>query len=185
MESIDFLSRFVIDCDDQVPPVPFLAQSGKTVWSVATDGNMLVGVREGLDLLTFNKALVRKILNYLTTPLKPGFSVAVETLLRWSGPAPTEIPNDEPADSEVGVLAGKLIDLRRLSLLLEAIEVESVYVWDASVTGVWSVGIEWDNGRGRAIIGGINQEPRETDNHFSVPKSEVDQLLELAMQDED
>jgi len=183
MDPVEFLSKFTLGGAESWKARPFLLRAGRVSWSVASSGYMLVALRQSV-VKPFAEAPIEKLVRYLLTPPGPGVEIEVAALRAWAGDPPSGmVPPEEVLEDRVGVLLGRVIDLRKLAWLLQHLEgVSKLYVWDTSETfDVWSLSFEWDQGRGRAIIAGVNWEPEPTDLVFEVEKTVEEDAYDLVM----
>jgi hypothetical protein len=185
MNIIPFLSKFIDESFTRVRSTPFPLRNGKTVWSVVTNGTLFVGVQREVMMLPYKDAPLDLLLPLIKTPVRPGAQVEVKTLLEWSEPISEGVTWSSLDDVEVldylGVVSGVIIDRRKLSFLLQSLEEESVYLWDASnATKLLtpSLGVEWDSGKGRAILAGVDPSKVYSEKVFQPPKSYSDSILE-------
>jgi hypothetical protein len=194
MDPVKFLSQFTLEGSESWKSRPLSLKAGRFFWSVASSGYMLVSLRHPLVKsfadAPFEKLVqegnpipIEKLTQYLVTPPGPGFEIKVEDLRSWAGDPPLEmVPSKKVQENRVGILLGRVIDLRKLAWFLHNLNgVDKLYVWDSSeVFGVWSLSFEWDDGGGRAVIAGVNWEPDPNDPVFKLEENPFDWMLSLS-----
>jgi hypothetical protein len=185
--SISFLNKFAYTNLGTTPPHQI--KDGKSIWSVVDLKFILVGLKSDVaPVATWSNTPAKLQLEYLTIPAKGGFETPVQSLLQFCNCTSTDIPEDNPSYYSMGVISGVVVDLRTVSWILQRLlehRIENTYVWGTSPRGVPSIGFEWNSGKRRVFLGGLDQEVSEGLTVYQPPKSELSSILELAMMEED
>jgi hypothetical protein len=148
-------------------PSPFSLKVKKTVWSIATDGFILLAVKlSGLTLITDTDKEVSKIKNMLLENPNNSIEINVEEFKTWAGETPNKLispGNVEPKYQ--GVILGNLIDKRKLAYLFAKITVSTVSVW-VSEEDTAILCFEPPKGYWRAFIIGLDSKPDGKESIF-------------------
>jgi hypothetical protein len=146
--------RFSIGTE-QWHTIPFSLKTGKTVWSVGTDGHLLLAVK--LSGATFRKDYPEDLPNMLTKPAVNFVEIKLEELKRWAGQAPMLlIPSGDVLFENQGVLLDHIIDRRKLAYLFARITTPVVRAW---VVKPGVLGFEQPNRQWRAFLATCKDKP--------------------------
>ena len=136
---------------------PFCMVVDGQAWSVAAGRAWVWAVRgtSSHAPLDVPSPLVAK---FLGAEPRAALEVDAKKLKEWAGPATMNGSFDE--DGQVlGVIFGKVLDLRRLAVLLDPIPFPKLILWDMTdVLGIRSVGIS-AKGKWRGLLAAVDAEP--------------------------
>ena len=134
---------------------PFSMTLEGQAWSVAAGRAWVFAVRGTSSHAPLESPLVAK---FLGAEPRAALEVDAKKLKEWAGPATMNGSFDEEGQV-CGVLFGKVLDLRRLAVLLDPIPFPKLILWDTTeVVGVRSVGIS-AKGKWRGLLAALYATP--------------------------
>jgi hypothetical protein len=128
---------------------PFSITINKTIWSVATDGFVMLAVK--LPGATLSKGYPEELPGMLSNPPINPIEIDLVRLKEWAGPASIMlVPNGEVGYKDQGMLLDSPIDRRKLAYIFSRITVPTVRAWVAK-PGIL-LGFESIQGNWRAFL---------------------------------
>jgi len=108
--------------------IPFSLKVKKTVWSVATDGHVLLAIK--LPGASPRKDWPEALPGMLTADAVDPVELDMNQLKAWAGEPPTAlIPSGDVDYEHQGVLLGHAVDRRKLAYLFAKMSLPKVNVW--------------------------------------------------------
>ncbi len=147
---------------------PFSVKVHKVVWSVATDGFLLFGVK-GTGAAPGTDLPKDRLTELLGSPHRDPVDISVADLKAWAGEVPAkQIPPGDVAYEHQGVLLGCAVDRRKLAYLLSMMPLTLVRVWAVEPRKL--IGLEGGNGLWRAFISGLGGDIEGDEPVFQVTR---------------
>lgn len=155
--------------------LPFSLKLGRTTWSVATDGHVLLAVKTAGAKAS--KEYHEDLEEMLTQPAADPTELDLTRIKEWAGTPPLAlIPSGEVLVEYQGVLLGTLIDRRKLAYLFAKVTIPVVRVW---VYRAGVLGFEPPDRQWRAFLAGCDAKPDGSETVFSAQMTPFE-LAELA-----